>query len=154
MKWLAAIAVILCAWLAYELTTDPYAPERDRVLALLESEASHSPGETDESERDLDYEPIIRTISIKPLWPSLVRPPRRAPRPKPKPNLEQMTRGLKVLTVISGANDDVQAIINDSRKRSQEIYKKGDKVRELTVDSFVSDGVILSYEGETIKLPF
>ena len=68
--------------------------------------------------------------------------------------MKMMTQGLTVLTVVSGDNNEMQAIIRDAKRRSEDIYKKGDIIRTLTAEEIASDGVVLSLEKHTIKLPF
>ena len=151
-RCLAAIAVLLGAWLVYELANDPYELERTKLLASLEDGGS---GEQDEeSLRELDYAQVLGKIGSEGrLWGRLVGKKPPAPKPPKKPDLKEMIRGLKVLTVLS-ANNEIQVIISDSRRRREDIYKKGDKIRKLTIDGFTSDAVVLSHKRETIKLPF
>ena len=87
------------------------------------------------------------------MWGRLVQRKPRAPKPPKKPDLKEMIKGLKVLTVLS-ANNEIQVIIGNRQGRREGIYKKGDKIAKLTIDGFTSDAVVLSYKGETIKLPF
>ena len=153
-KWLAVIAGVLAAWLVYELANDPYEFKKEKLLASIENVHSESSGQDEETARKVDYGQILKKMkSENRLWRPLVKKkPRPKPRPK-KPNLKQMIAGLKVLTVIS-AEGQVQVIVRDSRRRTQDVYKKGDRLRQLRVDRFTSNGVILSYKGYTIKLPF
>ena len=151
-KWFAAIAVLLGAWLVYELANDPYELKRTKLLASLEDGGSGEQGE--ESLRELDYAQVLGKINSEGrLWGRLVGKKPPAPKPPKKPDLKEMITGLKVLTVLS-ANNEIQVIISDSRRRREDIYKKGDKIRKLTIDGFASDAVVLSHKGETIKLPF
>ncbi len=153
-KCLAAIAVLLGVWLVYELANDPYELERTKLLASLEDGGSGSGEQDEESLRELDYAQVLGKIGSEGrLWGRLVGKKPPAPKPPKKPDLKEMIRGLKVLTVLS-ANNEIQVIISDSRRRREDIYKKGDKIRKLTIDGFTSDAVALSYKGETIKLPF
>ena len=151
-RCLAAIAVLLGAWLVYELANDPYELERTKLLASLED--GDSGEQNEESLRELDYAQVLGKINSEGrLWGRLVGKKPPAPKPPKKPNLKEMIKGLKVLTVLS-ANNEIQVIISDSRRRREDIYKKGDKIRKLTIDGFTSDAVVLSHKGETIKLPF
>jgi len=153
-RYLVAAAALLGVLLLYELATDPYEPERAKLLASLNDRDS-SQDVQEERVQELPHEEILARISgEKSLWRPLIKqPPRPKPPPKP-PNLKQMTQGLTVLTVISGENNEMQAIIRDATRRSEDIYKKGDAIRKLTVAEVASDGVVLSLEKHTIKLPF
>lgn len=153
-KCLAAIAALLCAWLVHELESDPYESNKQSFLASLEG-ASDGGGEQDnESLLELDYARVLKTIDGKQrLWQPLVRKKRPPPRPPAKPDLKKMIRGLKVLAVLSTGNE-VQAIIMDPRRRTEDVYKKGDKIGDLTIDGFTSTSVKFSHKGQKIELPF
>jgi hypothetical protein len=154
-KYLAAAAVLLSVGLVYELASDPYAPERAKLTASLTGSKGGGEPLEEESMKPLPHDKILEKIrSEQSLWRPLVKPkPRPKPKPKP-PDLKKLTSGLSVLTVIMGDNNEMQAIIRDSNTRKDNIYKKGDKIRKLTVNAVASDGVVLSLEGRTIKLRF
>jgi hypothetical protein len=154
-KYLVAVAALLGGLLVYELASDPYEPERARVLASLNDGDSVGDAQEEERVQELPHDQILAQISSDSgRWgPLIKRKPRPAPPPKP-PNLKQMTQGLSVLLVTMDENNVMQAIIRDANRRSDDIYKKGDQVRKLTVDEVASDGVVLSLEKHTIKLPF
>jgi hypothetical protein len=154
-RYLVAAAALLGVLLVYELATDPYEPERARLLASLNDGDILEDAQGEEPVQELPHEQILAEISSDPgRWgPLIKRPPRVAPPPKP-PDLKQEIQGLTVLTVVSGANNEMQAIIRDATRRTEDIYKKGDIIRKLTVDEVASDGVVLSLEKHTIKLPF
>jgi hypothetical protein len=155
IKYLVAVAALLGGLLVYELASDPYEPERAKLLASLNN--GDSAGDVQEEERvqELPHDKILANIRGDPgRWGPLIKPkPRPKPAPKP-PNLKQMTRGLSVLLITMDENSEMQAIIRDAKRRSDDIYKKGDQIRKLTVNKVASDGVVLSLEKQTIKLPF
>lgn len=146
-RWLGIIVVLLGVWLIYELVNDPYEnvngpPERGPGTGLLT--VAPLPAE-------LDYEVIQKGIEDNQrLWEPLVKKPKPAPK---KVSLEQKIKGLRVLAAIS-EGDQVKFIIKDPANNTEKIYEKGDKVRDLTLSSFTYRHIVLSFGGETVKLPY
>lgn len=149
-RYLGLLALALCGWLAYELVSDPYAEQKAAILAP-DKNPNPVAASNEEPASDLNYDKIQTTANTKQtLWGLLVREPAAAP---PKPDLNRMIQGLSVVTVVS-ANNEVQAIIKDVNGNTDQLYKKGDRIREFTIDGFTRSEVILSYQGEKVKLPF
>ena len=145
-KWLVVVVLLLGTWLVYELVNDPY---EQRKSAALANRIDPAPGGADRTELPvgLDYESIQQVVnSNRRLWGPLVEKPKPPPK---KPNLGAMIKGLEVVTVLS-ENNELRCIIKD--KGTHTVCKKGDKVRELTVDAVTPTHIVLSYQGETIKL--
>jgi len=150
-KWLALLLVGLCAWLVYESVYDPHEQDRTMLNASLEQESGASEL-YNEPPQELDYEKIEQTVkSRQELWGPLVR---KKPPPPKKPDMKEKIKGLRVVTVVLSANNEFQVIIKDSNSNTENLYKKGDKIRDLTIDSFTFSEVVLSYGGERINLPF
>jgi len=143
-KWLMAVVVLLGVWFVYELTHDPYEMKKEP--------AQNRPGGSGDVARSetpagLDYKAIQQVISgNQRLWMPLVKKPKRQP---PPPDLKKMTAGLQVVAIVS-ENDELKCIIKD--KNSHTVCKKGDTVRELTIDAVTPTHVVLSYKGHKIKL--
>jgi hypothetical protein len=138
-----AVVVLLGIWLVYELIHDPYEKKK--------AATPNPPGSGDvaraEPPAGLDYKTIQQVISgNQRLWMPLVQKPKRPP---PPPDLTKMTDGLQVIAILS-ENDELKCIIKD--KNAHTVYKKGDRVRELTVDAVTPSHIVLSYKGHTIKL--
>ncbi len=141
------LAVLLLGWV-YVITHDPYVEARGEMLALLETE----PEELEELPKpeELDYEGIQARVSgARGVWGPLIKPPPPAP-PKP-PDLSKEIQGLTVATVIGQVGSDVEVIIRDPKSGTQR-YKKGDKLRNLTIKEFTSTGVVLERDGRTVEL--
>ena len=146
---LGIIAVLLGVWLIYELVNDPY--ENVRPSGPEESEPGAALLTVAPLPAELDYERIQKDIeNNQRLWEPLVKKPKPAPK---KVSLKEKIKGLKVLAVIS-EGDQVKFIIKDPANRTEKIYQKDDKVRDLTLSGHTGTHVILSFRGETIKLPF
>jgi hypothetical protein len=140
------VVVLLGAWLVYELMNDPYEERKSAALAHRTDAVPDQLAPT-ELPAGLDYESIQRVINTNQrLWGPLVQKPKPPPE---KPNLEAMIKGLEVVTVLS-ENNELKCIIKD--KNTHTVCKKGDTVRELTIDSVTPTHVVLSYKGQTIKL--
>jgi len=148
-RWLAGIAVVLCVWLVYELVDDPYRDARTSVITGRGGTTTAV--DVAESPTPLDYQRIQNDItSTQRLWEPLVKKPEPPPK---KVSLEEKIKGLKVVAVVS-EGDQVKFIINDATNKTEKVYKKGDKVRDLTLSSFTYTYIILSFGGESIKVPF
>ena len=84
IKYLVAVAVLLSVCLVYELATDPYEPERAKLLASLNGGESAGDAREEERVQELPHEQILAKISgEKSLWSPLIKQP---PRPKPLRN--------------------------------------------------------------------
>ena len=150
-KWLGVIVVLLFVWLVYEMVNDPYEDMRETGPPEAEPGEGTAVSAKAEGPAGLDYQRIQKDISsTQRLWEPLVKKPKPAPK---KVSLEEKTKGLKVVAAVSEGNE-VKFIIRDANNNTEKIYKKGDKVRDLTLSSFTLTHVILSYGGATIKLPF
>jgi hypothetical protein len=148
-RWLACIAVVLCVWLIYELVNDPYENAQPPVPA--DRGDGTAVVDVAESPTPLDYQRIQNDIkSTQRLWEPLVKKPKPPPK---KASLEQKIKGLKVVAAIS-EGDQVKFIIRDTTNNTEKVYKKGDKVRDLTLSSFGYTHIVLSFGGETIKVPY
>jgi len=142
-KWLMALVVLLGVWLVYELINDPYQG--------MKAAPPNPPGSGEvarsETPAGLDYKTIQQVISgNQRLWMPLVQKPKRSP---PPPDLKKMADGLQVVAIVS-ENDELKCIIKD--KNTHTVYKKGDTVRQLTIDAVTPSHIVLSYKGHTIKL--
>ena len=79
-----AAAALLGVLLVYELATDPYEPERAKLLASLNDGESAGDAREEERVQELPHEQILAKISgEKSLWRPLIKQP---PRPKPLRN--------------------------------------------------------------------
>ncbi len=142
-KWLIAVVVLLGVWLVYELINDPYESSKTETANPPAAREPVRP----EMPAELDYKSIQQVISNNQrLWGPLVQKPKP---PAPPPNLNEMTKGLQVVAIVS-ENFDLKCIIKDTNTHT--VYKKGDTVRELTIDAVTPTHVVLSYKGQTIKL--
>ncbi len=150
-KWLGIVVVLLGVWLIYELANDPYASLRTAALAKPAPAVGEGNLGVPEPPTGLDYNEIQKVIGgNQRLWEPLVKKPKPPPQ---KVSLEEKIKGLRVVAAIS-EGDQVKFIIQDQTNNTERVYEKGDKVRDLTLSSFTFNHIILSYGGETIKVPY
>ena len=141
--------MLLGTWLVYELVNDPYEQRKSAALANRIDAAPGGVADRTELPAGLDYESIQQVITSKQrLWRPLVQKPKALPK---KPNLKSMIQGLEIRAVLSEGNE-LKCIIRDKNAQTSTVYKKGDKVRELTLEAVTPTEIILSYKGQTIKL--
>ena len=150
-RWLGIVVVLLGVWLIYEMANDPYESVRTAAVAKPAPGGGGDDLTVAEPPTGLDYEEIQKVIEgNKRLWEPLVKKPKPPPK---KASLEDKIKGLKVVAAIS-EGDQIKFIIKDQTNNTERVYEKGDKVRDLTLSSFTFNHIVLSYGGETIKMPY
>ena len=150
-RWLGIVVVVLGVWLVYELANDPYESVRETGLAKPAPGGDAGGLAVAKPPTELDYEEIQKDIEgNQRLWEPLIKKPKPPPE---KINLEEKIKGLKVVAAISEGGQ-VRFIIQDTTNKTERVYEKGDKVRDLTLSSFTFTHIVLSYGGETIKMPY
>jgi len=149
-KWLGIVVILLFVWLVYEMVNDPYEDMREAGPPEADPGEGTAVSGQAEGSTGLDYEGIQENIEgAQRLWEPLVKKPKPPPK---KISMEEKVKGLKVVAAVS-EGDEVKFIIRDAKDNTEKLYKKGGKVRDLTLSSFTLTHVILSFGGESIKMP-
>lgn len=62
--------------------------------------------------------------------------------------LEATSLNLKLWGTISGSDEEAYAVIEDTGKREQNLYRKGDQIQNATIKMILREKVVLSYRGK------
>lgn len=147
---LATVMVFFAVTLFYQLLSakimDIASPE---LTDLVASEAGLTPKQSPESQQKTGTMDTYQSIIARDLFKTREdAKPEKAVTDIELEKLEKTSLKLKLFGTITGRSDDDYAVIEDSQKRKQGLYKKGDTIQQAEVKLVLRKKVVLNVNGK------
>lgn len=147
---LATVMVFFSVTLFYQFLSakilDTAAPE---LTDIVESEAGLASAQSPMSQRKTENMDTYQSIIARDLFKTREdAKPEKAATDIELEKLEKTSLKLKLFGTITGRSDEDYAVIEDSQKRKQGLYKKGDSIQQAEVKLILRKKVVLNVNGK------